>query len=401
MQASSDSARRIRVAMVSPYYYPLWGGAENQARSLACRLAARGLVDVTVLTLHLFGGGSEEYLDSHRIIRFGIASGDPAAKTGLKDILAWLRAHRNAYDLVHQTFIYGQFPDVQLQVGQLCTELGKPSLLKITSSNKVSQLSAGFESGRELLRTYSRIVAINSDIDSELLLAGVGRERILNVANGVDTAVFRPASAEERQTTRNAVGLSEGDFAILYVGRLVAKKNLHVLLRACAAVASRGTTTRLFVVGDDAGDREKKQPDNVPIEAELKALACELAVECDWIGGLGRPEEIRAYYWCADCFVLPSRNEGCSNALLEAMSCGVACIASDLRANDEVLGGMRRWSFAADDTEGLAKSLNELAASPTVRDAIGAEVRSRAHLEFDIENVATVYENAYRELLSL
>lgn len=386
--------------MVSPYYYPLWGGAENQARSLAYRLATRGLVDVTVLTLHLFGGAREEYLDSHRIFRFGRAGGEPAARTGLRDILAWLRTHRNAYDLVHQIFIYGQYPDVQLQVGQVCAELGKPSLLKITSSNKVSQLSAGLESGRELLRTYSRIVAINSEIGSELLLAGVGRERILNVANGVETAVFRPASAEERQKARKAVGLSEGDFAILYVGRLVAKKNLHTLLQACAVVASGGTRTRLFVVGDDAGDRQKKQPDNVPTEADLRALACNLAVDCNWIGGLGRPEEIRAYYWCADCFVLPSKNEGCSNALLEAMSCGVACIASDLRANDEVLGGMRRWSFSADDPEGLAKSLNELAASSTEREAIGTEGRNRVYFEFNIENVATIYENAYRELLS-
>src|ERR1035437_3478922 len=109
----------MRIVMIAPYYYPQYGGAENQARLLSRWLSCIDSMEVTVLTLHLFGGDAEEHLDGHRVLRFGDTSRKDVVATGLMGIKAWLANERGSYDLVHQHFIYGQSPITQLEIGDL------------------------------------------------------------------------------------------------------------------------------------------------------------------------------------------------------------------------------------------------------------------------------------------
>jgi glycosyltransferase involved in cell wall biosynthesis len=205
---------------------------------------------------------------------------------------------------------------------------------------------------------------------------------------------------EERAHAREWAGLGNGEVAILYVGRLVQKKNVAVLLRACAVVRVLPQRLRLLIVGDDKGDRAKGQRDITLSAEHLKQLARRHSLDCRWCGGTTVREDIRCYYWASDFVVLPSRNEGCSNTLLEAMSCGVPCVASDLGANNEVLGAPNRRAFCPDDEHELARHLRELMSAPQEASAVGQFYRERAVALFDINRVVDTYHSLYVQLLS-
>jgi glycosyltransferase involved in cell wall biosynthesis len=183
----------------------------------------------------------------------------------------------------------------------------------------------------------------------------------------------------------------------LFVGRLVAKKGVPVLLHAFDLANRDIAGLRLLIVGDDSNDLAK--PNNGPVEAELRVIARALEVACNWVGGLSDRMDVRRYYWSADCLVLPSRNEGCSNTLLEAMSCGLPCVVSQIRANTDLLGAMDVGSFALDDAEGLAGCIRPLMVSSAHRLAVGEYARKWATSHFDIREIVTVYERTYREML--
>jgi hypothetical protein len=170
--------------MMCPYYHPNYGGAENQLRLLSANLADRG-VDVTVLTLGLFGGAREEQIDRARVLRFGGAPNEFTSRDALLEIVAWLTSHPDHYDVVHHHFIYGLWPEVQLQIGAACRAQGKPALLKVTSSEKVRMLCANDPSAGEHLGSYSAILAINSEIEQELLERNEERLNRLGIPRGL------------------------------------------------------------------------------------------------------------------------------------------------------------------------------------------------------------------------
>jgi glycosyltransferase involved in cell wall biosynthesis len=103
----------------------------------------------------------------------------------------------------------------------------------------------------------------------------------------------------------------------------------------------------------------------------------------------------------ADIFVLPSRcGEGMSNALLEAMAAGCACVASDIVANREVLEqGRLGLLFRSEDAADLATQLGHLLDRPEVRRHFALGARERIRERYAMAEVAARYERLYRALL--
>lgn len=144
---------------------------------------------------------------------------------------------------------------------------------------------------------------------------GIKASRIGVISNGVDSSVYTPAKsrfAEKHQ-------ISQG---VLFLGRLTAQKNPEALIKAFLHL-DPPHTTKLVIVGN--GDREKslrqKYRDNRIIFTGLVDNESQ------------KIDIIRA----CQIFVLPSKFEGVSLALLEAMSCGLACITTNVGSNDTML----------------------------------------------------------------
>ena len=199
--------------------------------------------------------------------------------------------------------------------------------------------------------------------------AVVGREalgrwgnRIQVIGNGVDIHRFRPRDRAELPTRIGAK-----DPLIVCVGRLARQKGQDIAIRALAAMAH--PTARLRLVGDGA------------IRPDLAQLARGLGVadRLEYVGDSPRPED---HIHAADIVMVPSRWDGMSLALLEAMACGAAVIASTVTGSSVVEGA--GVLVAPNDPIPLARAADRLLADPVERARLGNAARARAEVHFDV-----------------
>jgi glycosyltransferase involved in cell wall biosynthesis len=180
------------------------------------------------------------------------------------------------------------------------------------------------------------------------------------IPNGVDTARFAPGVRTQPGGTR-----------VLYVGRLSPEKNLETLVAAAAKLAPR-LEARLTFVGDG------------PLRERLRAAAAELGVRLELVPSVDH-RELPRVYGGADVFVLPSFTEGHSKVLIEAMSCGLPCVASDIVANRSVLAdGDAGLLFDPHDAGALAGRLEQVFGQRRQADELGLRARGRVLAHYDL-----------------
>ncbi|HEY4439930.1 MAG TPA: glycosyltransferase, partial [Candidatus Elarobacter sp.] len=160
------------------------------------------------------------------------------------------------------------------------------------------------------------------------------------VRNAVDPAIFRRPSVAERAAARTALGL-DGP-AILFFGRDPELKGADTL--AAALAIFRGATVVTVATPERAN-------------AQLGEVARVIALE--------RADDVRTLMWACDVLAVPSRGEGASLVLLEALACGTPVAASDLPALRESAAGSEMAFFApAGDGAALARALAVAVAAP-------------------------------------
>jgi sugar transferase (PEP-CTERM/EpsH1 system associated) len=248
-----------------------------------------------------------------------------------------------------------------------------------------------------LRRAYSpfvdRYVALSGHIESYLVeRVGIAPARVARICNGVDALRFHPRASVP---AGSLAGLPDGFAApgtvvVGTVGRQQAVKDPLTLVRAFAlarASGEDGRRLRLLLAGDG--------PLRAPLEAEVRAAGLEDAV---WLAGerADVPEVMRAL----DVFALPSRAEGISNTILEAMASGLAVVATAVGGNAElVVPGETGALVAAEDPRGMAEALLCYASDAALRQEHGLAARRRVEAEFSIERMVTRYAELYESLL--
>jgi glycosyltransferase involved in cell wall biosynthesis len=159
---------------------------------------------------------------------------------------------------------------------------------------------------------------------------------------------------------------------ILFVGRVLHVKGLDVLIEAFSRVSNAYPEWHLSLVGplqDEAYYRELQQ----------RITRLRLQERVEFIGEQYGNDMYR-WYFLADIFCLPSRHEGMSNALTEAMFFGKPIIASQVGQTDYQLDNGRCGIIVTpDSTEELASNLMDLIAQPSKREQLGSAARKRAH----------------------
>ena len=378
----------VRVLMVVRLFHPWVGGTERQAHSLARALVERGH-DVRIVTGRWFRGTPRrEVLDGVPVFRnqtlwecFGIRG---LRKFGgylyIASLLLHLWRERDDYDVIHVHGLnYHAFAAVL--AGR---RLGRPVLAKLANSGPASDVRKMRESRQLALARFmlptalgcDRFVALNPAVVAELTAAGVPPERIVSVPNGVDT----------RRPPRRDHHLHD-PACLLFVGRLHPQKGVDTLLRAFALLRPRlPRPAVLRIVGDG------------PRRDQLRALAVDLGVDAH-VEFAGQRDDVGPYLDAADVFVLPSRAEGLSNALLEAMAAGIPPVVSDVAGNrDGVRDGHSGLTAAVDDPPALAAALQRLLGDRTLRARLGAQARRAAERDYGLDAVAARYVALYEEL---
>jgi glycosyltransferase involved in cell wall biosynthesis len=208
-------------------------------------------------------------------------------------------------------------------------------------------------------RWASRLVCVSEGEREVAERAGV-RGRFAVVPNGVDLARFPAADAADRAAAKERLGAGPGPLAVC-VGRLHRQKGQRHLVAAWPAVAAEVPGARLALVGDG------------PDADGLRAAASSAAGV--WL--VGPSDDVRSWYAAADVVVMPSRWEGLSLALLEAMASARPVVASDVPGMRELVRDDAGALVPYGDPEALARAVVERLRDPERCAAEGAAARAR------------------------
>ncbi len=229
--------------------------------------------------------------------------------------------------------------------------------------------------------------------------APFGKIRI--VPCGVDTAMFRPAAAGEREAARARLGLSQSARYALFVGRIERLKGIETLIRAVDELKRNadavGDNIKLLIVGGDLDPSKQTTDDEM---TRMHWLAAELNV-CDRITFLGaQPQErLRDYYIAADVTLMPSRYESFGMVAVEAMASGTPVIASRVGGlAHTVHDGETGYLLPHDDVRAWAGKLRLILSDDALRQRLGQQATLQAQ-QFAWPHVATQIDTLYREAL--
>ncbi len=332
--------------MLIPRFYPVMGGTENQCRLLSKQLFKMGH-GVFVLTQREKNTAAYETLDGVDVYRLpGFAFPGIFSFGFFFSALFFLFSNRVKYDLIHVHLA----TSAALAAVLIAAILGKGCVVKFAGAGRTGDIgtSCGKPWGRLKLyilkKSRALFTAPSDEVASELLGAGFNKESVVKISNGVECSYYSPLPQDERAALRKEMRWG-GKKVFLFAGRLEEPKDIAFFLEAWASSSDeRG----LFVIAG-GGSQEKA----------LRALAEKKKIKN--IVFAGKRNDILRFYRAADYFVLPSRAEGLSNALLEAMACGLTVMASGIPANREVIeDGKDGFLFSFDDPErlkGIIKSL--------------------------------------------
>lgn len=228
---------------------------------------------------------------------------------------------------------------------------------------------------RGLAPRFRRIAAV-SDAIARYAVDEIGLRagQLVTVHNGIpDGVVAAP---------RRPPG-GRGPASFITTGRLAPIKNHGLLLRAFARVAREAPGTRLVLVGDG--------PERPALEALVRELGLGPAVSFP-----GFRTDVGELLAAADAFVLSSRYEGISMALLEAMQSGLPAVATRVGGVPEtVLDGETGLLVDSEDEAGLAAAMLRLARDPGLRAALGARARELQAFEFSLAAMTRRYLRLY------
>jgi glycosyltransferase involved in cell wall biosynthesis len=360
-------------------FRPHVGGAELQLERLLPHLAARG-IETEVLTRAVDGCPRREWVDGSVVHRTPVPGESPLASIAyVAAALARILRRRARVDVVHA---HGALSPATVALGGRL--MGLPCLVTVLGAGPHGDLArlARKPLGRtraRLLFRFAWFAALSDEARAELLRHGVPAARILALPNGVDLTTHRPAAAGERMQLRCDLGLPTDRFVAAFVGRLHPVKDVDTLLEA----AVRVPRAVLVVVGDG--------PDRGRLEARAGRLG---------VGGrvrfTGMSERVPDLLRAADAFLLSSRGEGMSNALLEAMACGLPCLASrSIGGARELLGDGRGILLADGDAAAWAGALERLADDPELRATMGRAAAELVAGGLSLERAADRLARAY------
>ncbi len=223
---------------------------------------------------------------------------------------------------------------------------------------------------------------------------GIDVSRTITIHNGIGP--LPPASEAQTERFRRAIDISDDTLILTTVANFRHVKGIDVLVRAAALVGKELPGVRVVVAGSfDTTAAGRTYADQV--------FQLSKAIGADpWMRFLGAVEDVPALLSLSDIFVLPSRSEGLSNALLEAMSAGLPCIATDVGGNPEVIvNGKTGFIVPSDNPELLADRMLRLLQDSQLRRRMGDASRRRASEHFAIEamtsRVMTCYENVLHQ----
>ena len=197
------------------------------------------------------------------------------------------------------------------------------------------------------LRKHTRgVICVSTKNRTESIMHQLTDDsKCIVLPNAVNEKLFCHAGKKE---ARKALGYSQDDFIVAYCGRFNKRKGCRRVSEAITLL-NNPSIKSIFI--------------GVPAGADVEEPSCEGIL---FKGALPH-EDIPIYLNASDVFVLPTLAEGCSNAIVEAMACGLPVISSDLPFNTDILDDKNAILVDPMNVKQIAEGINELLINPELR----------------------------------
>lgn len=378
----------MRVLMFCNQFRPVVGGAERQAELLARTLIGQGC-HVEVMTVQQASSHPlVEVADGLRVHRFHVTDLTRRLRglrgLGIPNLLIQRAQVRRAVGKLIGDFdvLHAHIASPLVAVAQdVARAAGRPTICKIACGGQGFDFLAvrrgsllGPQIERKLVASVDRWVAISQEVYQDLTKAGVPGERVTTIPNGID--ISSVATPRAQTPARR----------FLCLGRLV-KFDFDGLLGAFQDLLAEAPDAELRIAG--GGDVEG-----------LRARVARFAGVGDRVAVVGFSPTAREFAW-ADALIHPSRAEGMSNVLLEALAAGLPCAASDIEPNREVLGDAEAGLlFPFGDRHALHAAMRSLATDTSLSPQLVAAGHARVRAHYEIGVVARRYRSLYDDLVA-
>ncbi len=418
----------IRICFVSFYFWPSIGGAEVRAEKIARQLQALGY-DVTVVTFrHDRQWERKEMLDGLSVVRVGgIYRRDGQLSIGR---LGYLPASiamfltlwrlRHSYDVIHAlqlsppAALIGQLTHKPVILGIQCAgpseaqrvqldergavlmadSLTETSFLKVALKDwraeagdigHLPQLPLGKVMLDFLRKSNAFYQILSTRSHSYLTSHGFRAEQIVHIPGSVDTERFQPAAERRPDPAR-----PERD--IICVARLDYAKGVDVLLHAWGRMLREPAEWRAHLK-----PRLRLLGEGV-CGAQMERIAAALGIQ-DSVEFLGPRADVVDLLQQSWGFVMPSRWEGMSNALLEAMACGLPCVATRVSGSEDIIAdGVNGLLVAPEQPAEMAQALRRILEEAELAQRLGRAGRATVVRDYQLNTIVEQCLELYRRL---
>jgi len=286
-------------------------------------------------------------------------------------------------DLVHASLTLSP---LDFRLPEICEDLKIPLVATFHPpfDSKLRNLSSStqfltYQLYAPFLAQYDKVIVFSQLQRHLLVKLGVPRSRLVIIPNGVDVDKYSPGESPIKSQFK-------AKRLFVYLGRIAPEKNVESLLKAWRN-CEMGHECQLLIVGDG------------PLKPSLQMnYGKEYGI--NWLGFIADETTRINILRAADVFILPSLVEGLSLSLLEAMSCGAACLATDAGADGEVLEG---GAGAILGTQGVTTQLRTLLPlfrdHPEITELLGKKARERVLERYTFHENINRLEKLYTNLL--
>ncbi len=217
-------------------------------------------------------------------------------------------------------------------------------------------------------------------------IEGIPKDKMITLYNGVDLARFNPGNKPRK--SREELGIEEGDFVVGTVAHFRPEKAYHIFFEGIKKIRHSIGNLKVITLG---GGSTREYFEAYCRENDLNGL----------VRFIGHVEDVENYLPFMDVFcMVPNKNEGFSNSILEAMAMGKPVIATDVGGNKEsVAHNETGFIIPPDNSELLAEFILKLHADPEMRLNMGKKARKRAEEVFPLELMISGHEDLYEGIL--